>query len=125
MTENELKNTVEHIVALVLKRLERDPELAKLIVSPKDPDASTQAPQWARTCTSYHPSKPQSSGQLHQKSDEKRLYTESDILELARNGVKQLTIQPKTIMTPAARDVAQAKGIDIIVNVSVQKSEFE
>lgn len=119
MSENELKNIVENIVTIVLKRLESDPELAKLFSSPKHSETTTFSQQWARTCTSDYLSKPQPKVQHSQMGGEKRLYTEMDMLELGRNGIKQLIVQPRTIITPAARDAAHARGIDIIINRSV------
>ncbi len=45
---------------------------------------------------------------------EKDLITESDVLELNRNGIKELYLATGSIVTPLARDRARELGIDII-----------
>lgn len=103
MSEQELRLLVEKIVEQVMSRLANDAELSALLQKEK-PTA-----QWARTCSSYR-EEPQSSAK---PLATKRLYTESDILELAKRGEKELVVGKKTIITPAARDAAAMKGLAI------------
>lgn len=44
----------------------------------------------------------------------KKLITESDILKVVRSGKRSLEIESATLLTPSARDVAKAHGIEII-----------
>ena len=105
MTAQELHEMVENIVSRVMQRIERDSELIHLIGVKK-------------SVANFSSASGQSSNQslspagLAQKQ-EKKLYVERDILELARKGGKVLVVSKKTIFTPSALDAAREKGINI------------
>jgi hypothetical protein len=112
MSTDNLRVLVEKIVAEVLNRLEKDSEFSELLR--KNQPIKKNQPQWARTCSSYRgqdapDDKPNSAA----SSSSKRLYTEKDIWELAKHGQKELIVDKKTLLTPAARDAAAMKGLVI------------
>jgi hypothetical protein len=105
MTAQELHEIVENIVSRVMQRIERDSELIHLIdVSKSGANFSSASGQSSDQSSSH-------SG-VAQKQ-EKKLYVERDILELARKGGKVLVVSNKTIFTPSALDAARKKGINI------------
>lgn len=106
MTEHDLYQLVENIVAKVLERLEKDPEFAAYL---PEKNAAPSA-QWVRTCSTFRADGAQPAPAVH---PEKRLYCERDIIELIRAGNKELVVSRKTIITPAARDAAAQKGLTI------------
>lgn len=106
MTEHDLYQLVENIVAKVLERLEKDPEFAAYF---PEKNAAPSA-QWVRTCSTFRADGAQPASAVH---PEKRLYCEGDIIELIRAGNKELVVSRKTIITPAARDAAAQKGLTI------------
>ncbi len=105
----DLRALVEKIVAEVMRRIERDPELSPMLRR----ETAEPKPQWARTCSAYR--KEESAPVTTLPKPVKRLYCESDIHELLRSGISLLEIDKKTILTPAARDAAAAKGLTIRV----------
>jgi hypothetical protein len=114
MSSQELEKLVEKIVLQVMQRIQSDKELSKFVKAEPAPEKN----QWARTCSSYReeekPAAPEAKADIKKQAvSTKKLYTENDILELAKNGQKTLVIAKKTIITPAARDAAKLKGIDI------------
>jgi hypothetical protein len=119
---DDLRDLVEKIVAQVLSRLEQDAEFSELLQKKKS--AGNAAPQWVKTCTSYR-----GGDALEKKSlvvttpAAKRLYTERDILDLIKQGQKELVVDKKTILTPAARDAAAQKGIVIRVGAALAAAQ--
>ena len=113
MAEQDLQQLVEKIVKRVMARFEADPELAQHLKKHTDSNKET----WARTCSSYRGDETgvdqEQSFQQTTPATSKKLYTERDILELAKSGKTLLVVNPKTIITPAARDAAERKGIEI------------
>ncbi len=101
MSALELQQLVEKIVQRVMQRIEDDAELSRLIKSDEQ-KASVKATAAGKVAA----------GTTSSAAD-KRLYTESDILALAKQGVGELVVAGKTIITPAARDAAKLKGIEI------------
>lgn len=112
MSEQELEQLVEKIVMRVLQRIQADEELSNRLVIE---DAAGKE-SWARTCSSYRTEAAadnKEGGESNFTSPIKRLYTESDILEFAKTGQKSLAVARTTLITPAARDAAKRKGIEI------------
>ena len=105
MSDQELRQLVEKIVEQVMSRLAQDDELAGIFKKDKP------AGQWAGTCSSYRGGEEKSP--IVEPAVTKRLYTEKDILEIAKRGAKELVVVKKTIITPAARDAAAQKGVVI------------
>ncbi len=120
MSEQELARLVEKIVIRVMERMTSDENLASLIK-----DENIDKDKWARTCSTYRhtnataaPSHTISSEPPIENKVEiasKKLYTERDIVELAKAGQKTLVVTRNTILTPSAKDAAASKGIKINV----------
>lgn len=115
---DDLRVLVERIVEKVLSRLEQDADFSELLRTNKS--AENGAPQWVRTCTSYRQDAPEGKPIKAALLSSKRLYTEKDILELVKHGRKELVVDKKTIVTPAARDAAARKGLVIQINGSAK-----
>ena len=107
---DDLRVLVEKIVAEVLNRLQQDSDFSERLQKNKLPVNS--APQWARTCTSCRSDTSEKSP-IAAVQSLKRLYTERDILDLIKQGHKELVVDKKTILTPAARDAAARQGLVI------------
>lgn len=101
MNSIELEKLVQEIVQEVLRRIENDPRLSAAI---RGSQQQTQKSQYTATCS-------QQAAMLH---SQKKLYNERDILTLAKQGVTEIKLEKKTIITPAARDAARNKGIRLI-----------
>jgi len=97
----ELEKLVHDIVQEVLRRIENDPRLAAAIRGSRQ---QIQKSKYTATCS-------QQAAMLHAQ---KKLYNERDILTLAKQGVTEIKLEKKTIITPAARDAARAKGIRLV-----------
>lgn len=120
MSEQELAHLVEKIVLQVMQRIQSDEQLAALV---KDQDIDKS--KWARTCSTYRHEETKNEVVLAAekpapveykvKTPSKKLYTERDILELAKAGEKVLVITKQTILTPSAKDAAKSKGLEIKV----------
>jgi hypothetical protein len=112
MSADDLRLLVEKIVAKVLSRLEQDDEFSELLR--QNQPVEKNQPQWARTCSSYRGQDAQEIKPLKSSlQPPKRLYTEKDILELVKLGQKELVVNKKTVLTPAARDAAERTGVVI------------
>ncbi len=98
MSAQELQELVEKIVQRVMQRIESDAELSRFIKT----DEQNAAPNTDAITEARPPQAPK-----------KKLYTESDILTLAKEGYKELVVAKTTIITPAAQDAAKLKGIEI------------
>lgn len=114
MSSQELEKLVEKIVLQVMQRIQSDEELSRFVKAEATPNKN----QWARTCSSYRdeetPVAAEPKAEIQKQGvSAKKLYTENDILELAKSGQSTLVVTKKTIVTPAARDAAKLKGIDI------------
>ncbi len=124
MSPTELERLVDKIVHAVVQRIEQDEELAPLLgkQSPavstnQSTTASTKQTSWARTCSSYRETpKERVSASPKVSVSTKKLYTERDILEMAKNGQSSLVVSKQTIITPAARDAAKLKDITITIH---------
>ncbi len=116
MSDSDFAQLVEKIVTRVMQRIQADDQLAALVKS-KDIDKT----KWARTCSTYRheddksespkPMKPVVPVNDKPPAPSKKLYTERDIVELAKAGHKELVISKGTILTPSAKDAAAGKGI--------------
>lgn len=103
MTPQELQKMVEEIVVQVMQRIENDAVLRQYFhLEQAGDDAVDFTATNSATTNKNIPIESQ-----------KKLYTERDILELARRGRKMLTVSKKTIITPSAIDAARAKGVTI------------
>jgi len=91
MERAELETLVRTIVEKVLAQLQQAGVL--LPEGSRNPDQSTMA-----ATGTFSP---------------KHLLTEADLVAFAREGVVKLMLTPTALITPAARDYAQAKGIEI------------
>lgn len=101
MNSIELEKLVREIVEEVLRRIQNDPNLSATVRMAQGP---LQKSKYAATCT-------QQAAMLRSR---KKLYNEQNVLELAKQGVTEIRIETKTIVTPAARDAARDKGVRII-----------
>ena len=116
MSPTELERLVDKIVHAVVQRIEQDEALAPLLKK-QNPAVSTKQTSWARTCSSYRETPKEKVSASPQVSvSTKKLYTERDILEMAKNGQSSLVVSKQTIITPAARDAAKLKDITIIIH---------
>jgi hypothetical protein len=108
---DDLRVLVEKIVAEVMNRLQQDAEFSQRLQ--KNKPAINDKPQWARTCTSYRSDTSASKTPVAAAPAKKRLFSERDILDLIKQGHKELLVDKNTILTPAAHDAAASKGLVI------------
>lgn len=115
MSPDEMERLVDKIVHAVLQRIEQDPDLAPLLKRESNLSSDSTPKEWARTCTSYREksSAAPDSPSPTEKISDKKLFTERDILNLAKSGQTTLRVMKTSIITPAAQDVAKLKGITI------------
>ena len=115
MSAQELEQMVEKIVLRVMQRIQSDDSLAPLVKS----ETKSEKNQWVRTCSTYRDQQsvdvPQPRTELGENNSQvsnKKLYTESDIIDLAKSGQTSLRVTKKTIITPAAQDAAKTRYLN-------------